>query len=909
MKRRWIVVIVLGASRATARGRVSRDLEGGVPETFGAVVPDAVRGPASWAWKILAAAVVACGAAGLLAHRRHGAAVGRGVPADGAAPAAAAPPDGVAAAGHGAVRIGAAVPALPAPHLVHPCAPGDHFGWRAAERQVLSEWYKGRTQPVCALVGGSGVGKSALAWVWLNRDVLGQDAPQAVADPPDVADACRLSPRSRPRGAMWWPFDQPGGGFAPFLDEALRYVSNGAIRPQEYLSSPAQKLESLLGLLEAERFLLVLDGFERELWAYASIRAPYQGDDFAEGPRGEHRACSSPQAAEFLRRLIERPVKSRVLITGRLLPRELADRDTGEPAEACLQRLLVGLPADDAMAFLQAEGIGGRPEALRDACNALRGHGLSLRVLAGLLRSTGKAAVLRDAAKLLPPRVVDEDLGAFRHLMERAWQSMPRRSQRALGRLAALRHAATVAELRQADPAADAPALEAALRELVTRGIATLDTGPGRYHLHPLVRADAYERLRDWREVHDRLAARWPQDPVPGQVACVEALLPGVERYCDLVGAERFDEAYALLTQRLSTPLTHRFAEYPLYARLLAGLFADGGRKPPRLASRSDQAWAIDAFAASCSYSGQTRRAAAVCESNLGAFPARSAEHAILLGRLAGLEARLGLLRRAEEHLRRVVTLQGQLADPRGEAIARCRLGLLLASRGVFPEAMAELDRAFVIIEQSGDHAMQSVVFAYCAQRALLMGDTESALEAAGRARASVEKTARQAGSDEHDFVRSGLLMAGALVAAAEGGAADAPSGLAEAERYLSDAISRCRRGNLVAFEPDLLLTSARWHRLKGDRGRAVRLAGEALVVADRCDYRLRQAEAHAMLARLEAEGGDRAAACRHAEAAMERAWCDGPPFCGRPILDEVEKVLGLLGAAAAPAGAGALAA
>jgi hypothetical protein len=52
------------------------------------------------------------------------------------------------------------------------------------------------------------------------------------------------------------------------------------------------------------------------------------------------------------------------------------------------------------------------------------------------------------------------------------------------------------------------------------------------------------------------------------------------------------------------------------------------------------------------------------------------------------------------------------------------------------------------------------------------------------------------------------------------------------------------------------------------------------------------QADAHNLLARLELDAGNRAEAHRYAEIAEKRAWCDGPPHCYLPALDEAENLL-----------------
>lgn len=104
--------------------------------------------------------------------------------------------------------------------------------------------------------------------------------------------------------------------------------------------------------------------------------------------------------------------------------------------------------------------------------------------------------------------------------------------------------------------------------------------------------------------------------------------------------------------------------------------------------------------------------------------------------------------------------------------------------------------------------------------------------------------------------------------------------------------------------EPDILLEMARlrYAQARGDevtskestrlRDEALGLAREALAIANRCDYRLKQAELHNFLAQVALEKGDREEAHKHAEIAKERAWCDGPPHCYKPALEQAERIL-----------------
>jgi tetratricopeptide (TPR) repeat protein len=95
-----------------------------------------------------------------------------------------------------------------------------------------------------------------------------------------------------------------------------------------------------------------------------------------------------------------------------------------------------------------------------------------------------------------------------------------------------------------------------------------------------------------------------------------------------------------------------------------------------------------------------------------------------------------------------------------------------------------------------------------------------------------------------------------------------------------------------VELEPGVLLAWARWHHAKGNTQQALGHAEEALAIADRCEYRLNQAEIHNFLARWHRDAGNLVEARQHAEIAKERAWCDGPPHCYKPALDEAERLL-----------------
>ena len=75
-------------------------------------------------------------------------------------------------------------------------------------------------------------------------------------------------------------------------------------------------------------------------------------------------------------------------------------------------------------------------------------------------------------------------------------------------------------------------------------------------------------------------------------------------------------------------------------------------------------------------------------------------------------------------------------------------------------------------------------------------------------------------------------------------------------------------------------------------RAEARKLGHEALEIADRCEYRLQQADIHNALARMAQDAGDTSTARKHATTAHERAFCDGPPYAYQHALDTVDALL-----------------
>jgi hypothetical protein len=274
----------------------------------------------------------------------------------------------------------AGLPRPPQPDFAHPYPIQSGFTGRVTERKMLTGWLHTSAQLVLAVTGIGGMGKSALSWAWLQRDVLGLPLPGASPDSPSDTVACRLPNAARPEGVLWWSFYETQASFASFLDEAISYASDQRTNPRD-IPSTYDKARTLLGMLQQRRLLLVLDGFERELRAYSSLGAAYQGDDVETEARGEHRACTDPHAGRFLRDAATLPLKSRILLTSRLFPHELDD------LAGCGRADLKTINPEDAVTFFQSQGIRGTRAEIQAACAPYGYHALALRLLAGLIKN------------------------------------------------------------------------------------------------------------------------------------------------------------------------------------------------------------------------------------------------------------------------------------------------------------------------------------------------------------------------------------------------------------------------------------------------------------------------------------------------------------------------------------------
>ncbi len=646
-------------------------------------------------------------------------------------------------------------------------------------------------------------------------------------------------------------------------------------------------MQALYNLLCQRRLLLVLDGVERILRAYARMDAAYRGDEFEKDERGDFRSCTDPNAGTFLQWLASGPIKSRVLLTSRLPPREL------NGLAGCRLVNLTAFDPEDAVIFFHAQGVTGTRAEIQIACDPYGYLPLALRLLSGLIvRDKRQPGDIQVASRypVLPELKGKEQ----HHILEVAYNALDEKKRELLSRISAFRSPMTYEALSIFNTYNNQKQFDAALDELIDRGLLLFDRERGHYDLHPIVRGYAYDRLADKEGTHTRLCDYFAAVPLPEKVESLDDLTPVIERYHHTVQAGNCDEAVRLLRDRLiPEPLHHRLGAYQTCIELLRALFPDGEDKPPRLREESTQGWTLNALAGSYGLSGQPSRAlspsrvAVELAKKLG----QRENAAINLHNTAEtLHIPLGNLAEAAQALSHSKELAVEWGN-RWELNNVFRvLGALLTIQGNPLADEKGFTRALKCAEEIRHAQAKCLVWTQRAHRALLMGNAKAALGAARKARELADVR-----SYERDIIRAEWLL---------GAAHRALGHLHETETHLTEALICCRRINLVEVEPDIMLEMARlrWAQARGDevaseestrlREESLKLAREALAIADRCEYRLKQADIHNFLAQVALEKGDRKQARKHAEIAKERAWCDGPPHCYKPAMEKAERIL-----------------
>ncbi|HEY3227878.1 MAG TPA: DUF4062 domain-containing protein, partial [Roseiflexaceae bacterium] len=462
------------------------------------------------------------------------------------------------------------IPAPPEPYIAHPYTLLQTRGLvgRQAELNLLTDWVAEPRAPVhqariLNVVAIGGMGKSALTWKWFN----------------DIAPL----EMQAPAGRLWWSFYESDASFENFVIRTLAYVSGRAREDIEKNTKPGEREELLLQILDREPHLLVLDGLERILIAYARMDAARLADDdldqrtanvvagalglpasAAQSFVGEHRLrkTADPRAGNFLRKLAGVRA-ARVLVSTRLYPADL-QIGTGAAIPTSFACFLTGLADDDALDLWRAFDVSGTREALLPLFRTFGNHPLLVQALASEV-----AHYRRAPGDFERWRKDHKDFNPFRlplvqvrsHVLEFALRGLDKAGRDVLDTIAAFRMPAaydTLAALLVGDGKLFATeiALDAALADLEDRGLLGWDRRANRYDLHPIVRGVTWSGLDDKTKhnVYYTLAVYFDSlPPIENwqQVNSIDDLTSTIEYYNTLIGEKYYVAAYHLFFEQL----------------------------------------------------------------------------------------------------------------------------------------------------------------------------------------------------------------------------------------------------------------------------------------------------------------------------------------------------------------------
>jgi tetratricopeptide (TPR) repeat protein len=775
----------------------------------------------------------------------------------------------------------------PEPYIAHPYTllqTSDVIG-RQQELNVLTDWVTGsdtrfNMARIMIFVAIGGIGKSAVTWKWFNEIASHELRPLA--------------------GRVWWSFYESDARFDNFVTRTLAYVSGLALEQVKEMRAP-DRVDELLVVLDQQPYLIVLDGLERLLLAYARPDAAHLAEDdldiqtantltSAVGlPAGAAasftsqsrlRMTADPRVGDFLRRLAAVRA-SRILSTSRLYPTDL-QTVTGEPVRGAAAYFVDGLSDDDAVNLWRAFGVTGSSSDLLALFHTFGNYPLLIRALAGEVARYRPAP--RDFDKW---RKAHAEFNPFQlpllvqrksHILQYALSGLTSAENGVLHTIAAFRAPATYDTLAAltvgpGKTCTDEAVLDVILSDLEDRGLVGWDKRGNRYDLHPVVRGVAWSALdsSSRQEIYQNLASYFEALPVTedNAIKSIDDLAGAIELYHTLIQLGRAEGAYEILENRIMEPIFERTWSFREFAEL-AEMFAT---RPDLMESLKDDdddddAATMMAIMAICYYlCGDPARALDAFSKTDEYFRESDSKVGYLAWKSMML-CQVGALAEAERSALESVKVQAQKgnADTDDYVFALTALATALSRRGKYEEGRAWLSDYRIQIYKSPDEpVISTIVVSECAVAALRQDDIIGA-------RALAEQLAERA--EEFGLPRARVQAMTIYAAVAE-----AQGERDRAHDLLNDALVISREAMLPDDEACLLVQLGHWNAHGGRLDTAREYASDALQIAEHGRLKLRQIDAINLLSSIERACGNQRAAASAAAEAYRLAWCDGPPF------------------------------
>lgn len=742
----------------------------------------------------------------------------------------------------------------PEPYVAHPYTllETNQMIGRRRELAILQDWatsgrHGDHRAALFCLVAIGGMGKSALTWKWFHDHA-------STALPAGA-------------GRMWWSFYETGADFGHFVTSALAYLSNRSHEDVEAALGPLERENELLAILDREPHLIVLDGLERLLVAYARLDFAHLADDDLDErtanavararqlpPRdaagsmiGQHRLRKTidPRVGNFLRRLAGVSA-SRILVTTRLYPSEL-QTVTGFELPGCASEFLRGLDPADALELWRGMGVSGRDEQLEALFATFEHYPLLIRALAGKVARHRMAPGDYDRWRADNPTFDPFTLPLTQvrsHVLTHALHELDPHGHALLRTVAGSRQPVDYAALKalfiEGGPRLGADDLDQVLTDLEDRGLLGWNRETNEYDLHPVVRGVVWHGLDPGgrREIYESLASHFEAIPAgtSDEMMSLAEARPAIELFNALVGLGRLPEASRLYFERL---FHHNFlGEGAIHEKIamLESLLPDGPQRPPGGVDDS----AIAQLGHSYRSTGRLDDAH-TCYVELLSQENAEAPWSWRRGFIASERWLTGRLKEA------IAAAESAVQIARGEEEI---LALCLATAGRTAEAYGAIARLKPSDYFHPDAAM--------AVPCLWAGDYGRSVEHADRA------------SDSSYRYWDDRWILEARIYLGQGGAH---------EEALRNQLSLARRNSDVESELTCRRLLAELLRQNRELDEAVAMLDDFWELASRGPYRLELAEAYLVLGRVLRDLGRIAEARDAAAEARRQAECDGPPF------------------------------
>lgn len=768
------------------------------------------------------------------------------------------------------------IPRPPVPYIAHPYSliETDEVVGRQKEINLFNEWAfdpksKFSSVRILNVVAMGGMGKSALTWKWFN---------QIESNVKRIFD-----------GKIWWSFYESDASFENFVIRCLAYVKR---QPKEKIALiPVSDREGeLISILSQYPFLIVMDGLERIMIAYARMSAESIAEDVFEqniseqgsristpeksasifsNERRRLRRAIDPRNGVFLRKLAGIG-KSRVLVSTRLYPAEL-ETETGKEIPGAKALYLTGLDDQDALQLWEKFEITGSKNNLLPLFNSFDNYPLLIRALAGEIASF--RASPKDFDKWIK---ANPTFNPFRlpiiqrksHVLKYAIRGLDSNTRIVLLTISALRMPVTYSTLvallvGPEKSFINEGLLDDALSQLEDRGLVGWDRRANRYDLHPIVRGITWNILGKCGKhiILRSLLTHFETLPAISneQTKNFEDLITAIEIYNCLTGLGQYDNAYNLFENYIDEPTLKRLSASRQRTALLEMLFTDGIDNPPKLGTELRQAYAIADLAYGYLFSGQPQIAISLFEKCITLK--NTPDYLSVLSNALRLT---GQLQKAEIAARKAL-LAARPSRESAEAFGLIFLGWILAARNLLGEASKALNKSLLIHTKLSQTEFEALCYTYLSQLELWQGNFCQAEKNADK---SLELA--QIKCYPRDIIRA---------LRAQGIAKLNLDKLSEAEQCLLKALREARNIRHVEEEIPILIGLARLYIRKGELKIARGSLDEVWELVERGPYTLFHADALNDLTRIEILEGNSNEAIRTATRAFYLSWCDGHPF------------------------------